>query len=709
MAKESRFAEIYRQQLKKDKGLFGGLMSAAGERTKERADIRRILPQSGVTGAISQRLFGKPYRSGTVADKMDSAKISRVDYNSQLTAKNTSVLPAMAKEMNLTRLNMQKLVVLAGGKASKTPTLKNTALSTPKEKSGLGIVGSVAPIGGSLGGGLFSGIGGLLGGAMSGIGSVFSGIASFFGNVGGGLLKGISSLFSGMGFLGIILLAGVGFLVSELFRNVDFGSLGESFGGIGKALKDLFTGEGSGKKGLIQTTKDNWSELVEAVDKTKNEFLNMWKAVKEQVKNIGMLFDGIGGGWGLLGMLFGVKVVKDIVGGWLSSPGKLITTLVQFLAKNPALIVGGLAAASIAQLMNDIAEGKKQGRQGKKKEDLKRSKEEYSTRMNETTLYNQIKDDEERLKDEEKYLEDLQYGYRPGGYDEQPVKQSKERIANLKQRIQENKIKIKQRIAEAAKDSGDTGMPTPFLTSTTPFLTPTTPSKVPSTSSDFASPLSRGTLTSSFGNRMMNGKEQHHAGVDIAVPENTPITSTQGGKVTFAGALGGYGNAIEIQHDNGYKSLYGHLNSISVKQGDTVTKGQQIGLSGSTGKSTGPHLHFELTDSSGKKINPATLISELNVPKNSSLQMANVDKKLPKPPEQPPKSYDIISYDMSNMMADITGFFELLVKNIQATNNNVSAATQAMNKNVQNTQEQVSAINKDHPEFSILNVATLRT
>ena len=133
MAKESRLAEIYKQELKSG-GLFGAFVSALGERRKERTDFRRILPQSGITGAAFQKVFGRPYRYGSSGGTMrtigggsttDSSpamteKITRLGITSTITAKNTSVLPMMARDMNIMRQNMQKMVKLSGG----TPTNK---------------------------------------------------------------------------------------------------------------------------------------------------------------------------------------------------------------------------------------------------------------------------------------------------------------------------------------------------------------------------------------------------------------------------------------------------------------------------------------------------------------------------------------------------------------------------------------------------------
>jgi len=99
-----------------------------------------------------------------------------------------------------------------------------------------------------------------------------------------------------------------------------------------------------------------------------------------------------------------------------------------------------------------------------------------------------------------------------------------------------------------------------------------------------------GTVYSLFGVRW----GQMHAGLDISANSGTPVLAAKDGTVVYAGRKGGYGNLVILRHADGYETYYGHLSVISVTTGGSVTKGQKIGLVGSTGKSTGPHLHFEV-------------------------------------------------------------------------------------------------------------------
>lgn len=104
-----------------------------------------------------------------------------------------------------------------------------------------------------------------------------------------------------------------------------------------------------------------------------------------------------------------------------------------------------------------------------------------------------------------------------------------------------------------------------------------------------------GTITSKVGMRVdpVDGSWRHHNGVDIAIPTGTPVKPVAPGVVVYSGARSGYGNTVVVEHDNGILTLYAHNSRIMVAQGQAVTPDSILALSGSTGRSTGPHLHFE--------------------------------------------------------------------------------------------------------------------
>ncbi len=115
-----------------------------------------------------------------------------------------------------------------------------------------------------------------------------------------------------------------------------------------------------------------------------------------------------------------------------------------------------------------------------------------------------------------------------------------------------------------------------------------------------------GTITSPFGWRSnpFGGGPEFHQGLDIAAPMGTTVTAAAGGTVIMAQWYGGYGNYILIDHGAGFSTGYGHLSAMYVSSGQSVQRGQAIGAVGSTGQSTGPHLHFEVRIA-GKPVDPA--------------------------------------------------------------------------------------------------------
>ncbi len=123
-------------------------------------------------------------------------------------------------------------------------------------------------------------------------------------------------------------------------------------------------------------------------------------------------------------------------------------------------------------------------------------------------------------------------------------------------------------------------------------------------------PLSKSILTSSFGYRVspISGDWKFHSGLDLASPEGSSVFACKSGKVTAASYNSTYGNYIIILHANNMTSVYAHLSSIQVKKDEIVSSGQIIGKVGSTGTSTGPHLHFEVRFS-GNPTDPGKLIN----------------------------------------------------------------------------------------------------
>jgi murein DD-endopeptidase MepM/ murein hydrolase activator NlpD len=123
-------------------------------------------------------------------------------------------------------------------------------------------------------------------------------------------------------------------------------------------------------------------------------------------------------------------------------------------------------------------------------------------------------------------------------------------------------------------------------------------------------PVKWGWLSSKFGQRVdpITGKTAWHSGVDFAGRDGSDVIAVASGVVTFAGKRSGYGKLVEISHANGYVTRYGHHKEITVAPGDVVKKGEPIGQMGSSGRSTGPHVHFEVLKN-GRTVDPASYVS----------------------------------------------------------------------------------------------------
>ncbi len=122
-------------------------------------------------------------------------------------------------------------------------------------------------------------------------------------------------------------------------------------------------------------------------------------------------------------------------------------------------------------------------------------------------------------------------------------------------------------------------------------------------------PISKGWISSYYGARTdpFTGRKEMHKGIDFAGARGSDITATAAGVVSWAGPRYGYGNLVEINHGNGYSTRYGHCQKVLVRVGDKVEPGQTIALMGSTGRSTGPHVHYEVLKN-GSQINPKRFI-----------------------------------------------------------------------------------------------------
>lgn len=122
-------------------------------------------------------------------------------------------------------------------------------------------------------------------------------------------------------------------------------------------------------------------------------------------------------------------------------------------------------------------------------------------------------------------------------------------------------------------------------------------------------PVDNARIGSKYGNRVdpFKRRVRFHSGIDFVANKGTPIRATASGRVSFAGKKRGYGNLVEIDHGNGLVTRYGHASRLIVRKGDRVSPSQHVADVGSTGRSTGPHLHFELLEN-GAYIDPTSYL-----------------------------------------------------------------------------------------------------
>lgn len=134
--------------------------------------------------------------------------------------------------------------------------------------------------------------------------------------------------------------------------------------------------------------------------------------------------------------------------------------------------------------------------------------------------------------------------------------------------------------------------------------------EITSTSQVRGRPVTWGWMSSPFGQRVdpISGKNAWHSGVDFAGRDGSDVIAVASGVVTYSGERYGYGKLVEISHSNGYVTRYAHHKSLLVETGEVVKKGEVIGTMGSSGRSTGPHVHFEVLKN-GRAVDPARYVS----------------------------------------------------------------------------------------------------
>lgn len=154
----------------------------------------------------------------------------------------------------------------------------------------------------------------------------------------------------------------------------------------------------------------------------------------------------------------------------------------------------------------------------------------------------------------------------------------------------------------------------------------------PAALAENALPVENGVITSGVGLRLDpfgSGKLVYHRGIDIAVPVGTPVHAVRKGQVVFAGERRGYGFTVIVEHANGDRTMYGHNSIVRVSPGELVESGTVVAFSGNTGRSTGPHVHFEQLPS-GRPVNEPAEAGETTIQEadNSNDQRYQLDQRL---------------------------------------------------------------------------------
>lgn len=199
---------------------------------------------------------------------------------------------------------------------------------------------------------------------------------------------------------------------------------------------------------------------------------------------------------------------------------------------------------------------------------------------------------------------------------------AEERARNIHDILDKTGLKLPAKIAEASLEDTSEAIGGPYLEpeSATAFETSVYDLDIALDRLDhvksvalklpFANPAPNRKITSTFGNRIdpFFGKLAMHAGIDFRQKTGSDVKATGAGIVVHAGTSGGYGIMVEIDHGNGITTRYGHLSEVLVKEGDKVQSGDIIALSGSTGRSTGPHLHYEVRRN-GNAVDPMRFLN----------------------------------------------------------------------------------------------------
>ena len=622
----TKFSQLYKQELK-SRGILSSLGSAALKQTRQRMDIRNTLfGGSGVLSLAGQKIFGKGYspleKASSVLSSSPTSTSSNADSQGitdllasserqesllRVISKNTFNMNMMARDTNITRQNIVSLTKKMTGKSSRSQDAlwydvktRNTAIdSLAKKRNQTNQPGNTTPSN--------------AGGSSSFMGSIMGGLGTI-GSLGGGILGGLFGVISKMSpILAIIGLAGAAYVVKQLVSQVDFSGLKKSM------LEAIGIDSQSDEPILKQLAKKldaalgldskpfgsiyEWMEKSPFMNKLGDKISSIAKAASDYTQ---AAFQTLAYGFGRVGEIFSYyfgeffNANKGLILGVLgASIGSLLGI------KGAAL--GGLIGAVVG-----AATGNK---------DLPGLMSEQAEK--EETL-NRLKTDREQLEKNEAKLNVSDAAklnsYRTGDRGK-AVKQLEDRILELQTEISTKEKKQNELLSFDTKSIFNENLKT-------------IQDKRAEEESKNNSPVK---VSSPYGMRThpISGRLAFHEGVDVPMKEGSNIYAAESGTVKRSGTASGYGNMIEIDHGNGKTTRYAHLKSMNVAVGDMVEKGQKIALSGNTGDSTGPHLHFEERDS-GQATRPSPQMLATAVRgqllNDNSVNLANASRPDTSPP-----------------------------------------------------------------------------
>ena len=689
----TKFASVYKQELK-NKGVLSSMGSAVLKSAKERMDVRNIFfGGKGMLSATGQKIFGRGY-SPLSSDAISTPSNSQMAAQSAATgelissnerqeallrvvAKNTFNMNMMARDTNITRQNIATMTRVMSGKAAQSQdalwydvkTRNQSIDSLGKKQNTPTKANETKPSGG---------------GIFSGITSVIGSVVGALGGIGGGILSALSIVARLSPILGIISVIASAYVIKELGKAVDFGAIGE-------AIAKFLGIDTKSEKGFFQQILENLDKKFETTffTDTKKQIEGFYERASNLIiKNFGPQINAVGKGVAVavdIATVYTRAAFQTLADGFSgigkaigflfneffqSNKGSIFAAITAGLAigyggKNAASALTGLGAASLAGLF-----GKATGEQSReeRKAELDKLTKEYAGQM-------------EIIKAKE--AEEMRKYGKTGGKEVQLMREGARKLLaeivekqamldakeaefrefftpdpnRFNQYLQEGRASLPggqygggyrplisdERMAQAGAQPGTASQSGAQPPGTTTPVTPgtasqsgaqppgTAPTRIPRMNDLIHG---RYRVSSEYGDRVspIDGKtREFHKGVDIALRPNHPLTATVDGEVIAVGNNVPSGNFVSIKDADGNVYSYSHLNSSKVIKGQKVKRGDLIGLSGNTGRSTGPHLHFGVKDKQGNYRSPteeevknAISISE----KISALSIENMDQRM---------------------------------------------------------------------------------